>query len=87
MNIFTKFYQNILQNAPNCTILKNFLRGMLPLANAWLRHALHGALRHANTPTFTKKFEPPPRNEILNTPLIAHNYMIYTGVCAIIQSS
>ena len=65
MNIFTKFYQNILQNAPNCTIFKNFLRGMLPLA----------------------KFEPPPRNEILNTPLIAHNYMIYTGVCAIIQSS
>ena len=27
-----------------------------PLANAWLRHALHGAKRHANTPTFPEKF-------------------------------
>ena len=24
---FTKFFQNILQNAPNCTIFKNFLGG------------------------------------------------------------
>ena len=27
-----------------------------PPANAWLHHALHGASRHANTPTFPEKF-------------------------------
>ena len=55
MNIFaiffTEFQQNILQNAPNCTIFKNFLGGAYPrtpLTNAWLRHA--------NTPTFPKIF-------------------------------
>ena len=64
MNIFTiillqNFSKNILQNAPNCTIFKNFLGGTCPrtpVANAWLRHALHGASRHANTPTFTQIF-------------------------------
>ena len=38
---------------------KKFSRGSMPpnpLANAWLRHALHGASRHANTPTFPEKF-------------------------------
>ena len=40
-----------------------------PLANAWLCHALHGALLHANTPTFPENFLTPPRNEILDTPL------------------
>ena len=46
------------------TILKNFLRGACPRTshtNAWLRHALHGAKRHANAPTFPKKFLPPPK--------------------------
>ena len=62
---FTKFEQNILQNAPNCTIFKNFLGGAYPrtpLANAWLCHALHMALnsRHAHTPTFTKNMLNPP---------------------------
>ena len=27
-----------------------------PLANAWLRHTLHGASRQANSPTFPKIF-------------------------------
>ena len=27
---FTKFCQNILQNAPNCIIFKNFLGGICP---------------------------------------------------------
>ena len=41
------------------TKFKNFLGGACPrtpLANTWLRHALHGTLRHANTPTFPEKF-------------------------------
>ena len=51
------FLQNILQNAPNCTIFKNFLGEHAPeppLTNAWFCHALHDAKRHANTPTFGK---------------------------------
>ena len=39
-----------------------------PLANAWLGHALHGA----KYPHFSKNIlnhPPPPRNEILDTPL------------------
>ena len=38
---WTKLQQNILQNASNCTILKNFLGGACPrspIANAWLCH-------------------------------------------------
>ena len=38
-----KIYENMLQNAPNCTIQKMFAgkhaRPRTPLANAWLRHA------------------------------------------------
>ena len=52
---WTKLQQNILQNASNCTIFKNFLGGACPrspLANAWLCHAQNGALCHTNTPTF-----------------------------------
>ena len=53
MKIFTIFFgqnlsKNILQNAPNCTIFLKFSRGacpQTPLANAWLRHTLHGANR------------------------------------------
>ena len=53
MKIFTIFFgqnlsKNILQNAPNCTIFKNFLVGacpQTPIANGWLRHTLHGANR------------------------------------------
>ena len=65
MNIFTIFFlQNILQNAPNCTIFKNFLGGVCPrtpIANAWLRHALHMALRAMQIPQLLQKyFEPPP---------------------------
>ena len=54
---------------------QKFSRGSMPrtpLANAWLRHALHGASRNANTPIFQKNFEP-PRNEILDTPLDTTN--------------
>ena len=28
--VLTKFYQNTKKNAPNCTILKNFLGGAYP---------------------------------------------------------
>ena len=38
-----KIYENMLQNAPNCTI-KNFFRGSMPpnpLAKAWRSHASH----------------------------------------------
>ena len=41
------------------TIFKKIFGGALPrtpLANKWLRHALHGAKRHANTSTFPEKF-------------------------------
>ena len=44
--------------SPKRTIFKKFLGGACPrtpLANARLRHALHDASRHANTPTFPKK--------------------------------
>ena len=37
-----KIYENMLQNAPNCTIQKNVFGEACPrtpLANAWLRHA------------------------------------------------
>ena len=60
MNIFTIFFsQNILQNAPNCTIFKNFLGGacpQTPLTDAWLCHTQN-------------ILNPPPRNKILDTPL------------------
>ena len=49
-----------------------FSRGSMPpnpLANAWLRHALHAASRHANYPIFPETFLTSPRNEILDTPL------------------
>ena len=60
MNIFTIifFYKILAKYSPKRTIFKNFLGGACPrtpLANAWLRHALNGVKRHANTPTFTKK--------------------------------
>ena len=64
MNIFTIifFYKILAKYSPKRTKLhhfKKFSRESMPpnpLANAWLRHALHGASRHANTPTFTKIF-------------------------------
>ena len=76
--IFLHFFYKILAKySPKRTKLhhfKNFLRGacpQTPLTNAWLRNALHGASRRANTPTITKIFStPPPRNEILDTPLL-----------------
>ena len=48
--------------SPKRTILKKIIGGACPrtpLTTAWLRQALHSASRHANTPTFTKKIEPP----------------------------
>ena len=39
-----------------------------PLADTWLRHALHSAKRHTNAPTFPKHLDP-PRNKTLDTPL------------------
>ena len=43
------FYQNILQNVPNCIIFLKKIFGEVC-------HALHDASRHANTPTFQKIF-------------------------------
>ena len=86
MNIFTiiflqnfsKIFSKTHQIAPFLKIFSGEHAPEPPLANAWLCHALHGALRHANTPTFTNKFEPPARNEILDTPLpiILENHYI-----------
>ena len=63
MNIFTYFLYKILAKySPKRTKLHHFLkfsRGACPrtpLANAWQGHVLHGAKRHANTPTFPKIF-------------------------------
>ena len=51
----------MLQNAPICTIQKNFLGGACPrtpLANAWLvRHVSQAASRHATRPA-PKKLAP-----------------------------
>ena len=56
---FLQNFSKILSKThQNCTILKKFLGGTCPrtpLTNAWLRHALHGASRHANTPIFPEK--------------------------------
>ena len=75
MNIFTIFFHKILAKySPKRTIFKNFLGGACPrtpLANA----------RHANTPTFPKNIlnPPPPRNEILDTPLLHVHDIINTN--------
>ena len=70
MNVFAIFFYKILAKySPKRTKVHHFKKNsrgsMAPnlLANAWLRHA--------NAPTFTKKIDPPPRNEILDTPLLA----------------
>ena len=79
MNIFTIFFFKILaryspklrhQIAPFKKIISGEHMPPNPLANTWLRHALHGASRHVRKAlTFPKIFLPPPRNEILDTPL------------------
>ena len=57
MNIFTIFFLILAKYSPKRTKLHHFLKfSQTRLANAWLCHALHGASRHANTPTFTKIF-------------------------------
>ena len=70
MNIFTiflfLFFSKIFSKTHQliAPFLKKLSRGAYPrtpLANAWLGHPQHGAKRHANTPTFTKKIEPPPK--------------------------
>ena len=78
MNIFRlfqnkkrkKMYENMLQNAPNCTI-QNFFSGEAcpqtpPLTNAWLRHASQDASRHATRPALQKVH---PHWQILHTPM------------------
>ena len=49
-----------------------FYRGSMPPNPPSKRVAsrARAAWRHANTPTFTKIFWTPPRNEILDTPLL-----------------
>ena len=81
-NIFkSTFYQNILQNAPNCTIYKEFIGGACPrtpLTSAWLGH----------TPLATrpnsKKVGPPSPWQILHTPMnnrpILKNIQIYISM-------
>ena len=77
MNIFRlfqnkkrkKMYENMLQNAPNCTIQKNFSvkhAPKPPLTNAWLRHASQDASRHATRPALQKVH---PHWQILHTPM------------------
>ena len=64
MNIFAffyfrEFYQNILQNAPNCTILKKFLGGACPEPPS-----KHVVSPRAAWPHFSKKYfvaPPPPK--------------------------
>ena len=77
MNIFRlfqnkkrkKMYENMLQNATNCTIQK-FVFGedapKPPLTNAWLRHASQDASRHATRPALQKVH---PHWQILHTPM------------------
>ena len=61
MKIFTiLFLQNILQNAPNCTIFKNFLGGAYPRTPL----ACNTIHNHANTPTFPKNILNPPPPKI-----------------------
>ena len=63
MNIFTifltKLRQNILQNAPNCTILKFFSGGPCPRTPS----KRHYSKNNFNAPP------PLPRNKSLDTPL------------------
>ena len=63
MNMFTIFFYKILTKySPKRTTLPHFKKifegacPRSPLANAWPSHALHGASRYANTPTFPKTF-------------------------------
>ena len=63
MNIFTiSCYQILAKYSPKRTKLHSLKKNSLgsippnPLNKCVLRHALHGASRHANTPTFTKIF-------------------------------
>ena len=67
------FYKFLAKYSPNPTKLRHFLkfsRGSIPPNPPSKRvaspragsHALHGASRHANTPTFTKNIlNPPPK--------------------------
>ena len=77
MNIFRlfqikkrkKMYENMLQNAPNCTIQIIFFGEacpQTPLTNAWLRHASQDASRHATRPALQKVH---PHWQILHTPM------------------
>ena len=79
---FSKIFSKTHQIAPFLNIFLGGACPRAPLTNAWLRHALHIAKRHANTPTFTKIFltpPPPPRNEILDKPLaILHHSYFYS---------
>ena len=62
-----KIYENMLQNAPNCTIQKKSLWEAClrtPLAKAWLRHASQG-------PTPPKNSWPPLAN-----PAYAHELLM-----------
>ena len=65
-------YENMLQNAPNCTIQKIFFGEACPqpppppLTNAWLRHASQDASRHATRPALQKVH---PHWQILHTPM------------------
>ena len=54
--VLTIFYQNILQNVPNCIIFKNFLGGAYTPNSPSKRVALP----RKYSPTFQKYFEPPP---------------------------
>ena len=69
MNIFTililQNFNKIFSKTHQIAPFFKFSRGSIPL-DPLACNTIHN---HANTPTFPKYFEPPPRNKILDTPL------------------
>ena len=67
------FYKILAKYSPFRTKLqhlkKNYRGSMprTPLANAWLRYAVHGALRHTNTPIFKNMLNPPIGGHMIST--------------------
>ena len=74
----TKSDQNTPSNAPNCTVLKNFLGGACPRTPLAMRMANSMSLRDMQIPKSEKKNSWPPPSQILGTPLVIICCLIHT---------
>ena len=84
-----KSYQNIHQNAPNCTIFKNFLVGgacpRTPLAKRMASPCAACYFATCKFPNLKKTFLGPPPSQILVTPL--HNIVLCDKLLFLIKSN